>query len=665
MSRRAEHDMDEDEGGSRRAGTPLDLRRLVRVVWRHKRWVVGAAAVGLVVGVLVAKFAIGRSYLTSAVVRYDGLAGQSFLEAQQELPSLASVALTDRFVLEMRDRAGLGHVSVDAMRAILQVSADQGTRQVSFNAYADTPEEAATLANSAAALFLAHHTELRRTALESEQASIAERISAAAIELNDARTAYDAFRSENGISEMDVEQSQVIAQAAQLRTEATLAAAEVEAMRARVAQLREAADEAPRVRSAAAATPERRREEARLAELRQALREARGQGLGDSHPQVQSLQRQVNALARQQASSTEPAGSVVVGGSALSAERRSALAAAVTELGSLEQRQRTLEQLASQAEERGNRFSDIESQAASLLAQVNVKGALVESLTERAGSVDDQLHDVPTGFRRVSDAIPPEMAVPSKKKKIIALATPLLFGLLAVLVVVARDLNGLRLIAPPEIAWWGEGPVVATSSWPRDSEALEDFLADLEELLRDKRGELLLVGATDAERALAETLTMTIRQTWRGVAQEEPPVAAMPLRSANGGETERHVLGNVLPIERRTRASSPGFASPSSASSSAPEDDTGSVRVSHALRVSTHAWEGPRGIAGLRRAARRSDGVLVLVGAGIKAAELHRLRRDLAREDGVAFALVAVSDSVARQNDRAGDVDDFLAGFAG
>ena len=143
MSRRAEHDMDEDEGGSRRAGTPLDLRRLVRVVWQHKRWVVGAAAVGLVVGVLVAKFAIGRSYLTSAVVRYEGLAGQSFLEAQQELPSLASVALTDRFVLEMRDRAGLGHVSVDAMRAILQVSADQGTRQVSFNAYADTPEEAA------------------------------------------------------------------------------------------------------------------------------------------------------------------------------------------------------------------------------------------------------------------------------------------------------------------------------------------------------------------------------------------------------------------------------------------------------------------------------------------------------------------------------------------
>ena len=37
----------------------------------------------------------------------------------------------------------------------------------------------------------------------------------------------------------------------------------------------------------------------------------------------------------------------------------------------------------------------------------------------------------------------------------------------------------------------------------------------------------------------------------------------------------------------------------------------------------------------------------------------------LALDGGVAFALLAVSDAVARQNDRAGNVDDFLSGFAG
>ena len=182
------------------------------------------------------------------MVRYEGLPGQSFLEAQQDLPSLASVALTDRFVLEMRERAGLEDVHVDAMRAILQVSADQGTRQVSFNAYGETPEQAANLANSAVELFLQHHTELREASLRAEQASVAERISATSIELNDARTAYDTFRSEHGISEMNVEQSQVIAQAAELRTEATLAAAEVEAARARVRQLTASLEEAPRSR---------------------------------------------------------------------------------------------------------------------------------------------------------------------------------------------------------------------------------------------------------------------------------------------------------------------------------------------------------------------------------------------------------------------------------
>lgn len=674
MSRRADQDMDEDEGGSKRAGSPLDLRRLVRVVWRAKTWVVGAALVGLVIGVLVAKFGIGRSYLTSAVVRYEGLPGQSFLEAQQDLPSLASVALTDRFVLEMRERAGLEAVHVDAMRAILQVAADQGTRQVSFNAYGETPEQAANLANGAVELFLQHHTELREEALRAEQASVAERISATSIELNDARTAYDTFRSEHGISEMNVEQSQVIAQAAQLRTEATLAGAEVEAARARVRQLTASIEEAPRSRgtTSGVSNASRRIEDTRVAELRQRLREARGQGLGDSHPQVQSLQRQVAALERQQreGATEDPEGTVRSSGgsSALLQERRANLEAAQTELETLESRHATLEQLASAAEERGNRFSDIESQAASLLAQVNVKGALVESLTERAANIDDQLHDVPTGFRTVSNAIPPENAVPSKKKKLIALGVPLVFGLLALLVVVARDLNGLRLIAPPEIAWWGEGPVVATSSWPRNSEAFDDLLADLEELMRDKRGELLLVGATEIERQLAETLTMVIRQTWRGVVQDEHEAVMSPARSAHGGgsvtssssgEPERNVLGNVLPMGRRTRNSPPGgFAAVQA-------DDTGGIRISHALRVSTCTWDGQRGVAALRRAARRSDGVMVLVGAGIKASELRRVRRELALDGGVAFVLLAVSDAVARQNDRAGNVGDFLSGFAG
>jgi uncharacterized protein involved in exopolysaccharide biosynthesis len=678
MSRRADQDMDEDEGGSKRAGSPLDVRRLVRVVWRAKTWVVGAALVGLVIGVLVAKFGIGRSYLTSAVVRYEGLPGQSFLEAQQDLPSLASVALTDRFVLEMRERAGLEAVHVDAMRAILQVSADQGTRQVSFNAYGESPEQAANLANDAVELFLQHHTELREAALRSEQASVAERISATSIELNDARTAYDTFRSEHGISEMNVEQSQVIAQAAELRTEATLAGAEVEAARARVRQLTASIEEAPRSRgtTGGATNASRRIEDARVAELRQRLREARGQGLGDSHPQVQSLQRQVAALERQQreGATEDPTGMVRSSGgsSALVQERRANLETAQTELETLESRHATLEQLATAAEERGNRFSDIESQAASLLAQVNVKGALVESLTERAANIDDQLHDIPTGFRSVSNAIPPENAVPSKKKKLIALGVPLVFGLLALLVVVARDLNGLRLIAPPEIAWWGEGPVVATSSWPRNSEAFEDLLADLEELMRDKRGELLLVGATEVERQLAETLTMVIRQTWRGVVQDEHEAVMSPARSAQGGATsslgsttsssgepERHVIGNVLPMGRRTRNSPPGgFAAVQS-------DDTGGIRISHALRVSTCTWDGQRGVAALRRAARRSDGVMVLVGAGIKASELRRVRRELALDGGVAFVLLAVSDAVARQNDRAGHVGDFLSGFAG
>ncbi len=652
MSRRnAEQEVDENEVGPGRDGMPVDLRRLLRVVLRGKRWLMLAAVVGAVLGVLIAKFAIGRSYVASAMVRYEGLPGQSFIEAQHELPSLASVTSTERYLLEVRAREGMHEVHVDAMRGLLQTSADSGTGQLSFDAYGDSPEAAAKLANDAVAIFLEHHTERRREQLTRERESLVERITGTSQELDDARQAYDGFREQHGISDLSVEQESVIAQAAQLRTEAQLAAAEVEALEVRVRQLRAALAETPRTRTLSGNSG-RRHQETRLAELRQRLREARGQGLGESHPQVQSLQRQVSALQRQENSDESSAATPTrTGVSAIHEERASNLATAEAELETVRQRHQSLVTLAEAAQERGNRFTEIESQAASLLAQVNVKGALVESLTERSATIDDQLRDVPTGFRSVAEAVPPESAVPSKKKKIIALALPLAFVGLVLLGLLAHDLNGMRLIAPDEVAWWGGGPVVGTSTWPRDNEALADLIADLEDVVLDARGHLLLVGAGDMEAGLTTHLAAAIEQCWAGASVMENGGSMRQLRASNAHEPTVLREAIVLPLDRRVRTV---YEVP---------EDRGPVSVGAGLLVSTCRWEGAAGMPALRRAARRARGVLVLVGAGIKAGQLREVRRQLGREDGVGYLLLAVSDEVAKQNDRCGTLDDFRHGF--
>lgn len=659
MSRRSEQDSEDDERTLPRGGWPIDPRRVLRVAWGQRKTIAAAVAAGLVVGVLVAKFAISHTYLANAVVRYDGLPGQSIVEAQQDVPSLASVAMSDRYVAAMRARAGLSQVSLDAMRILLQVGVDAGTRQVTFSGHGKSPDAAAALANRAATLFLEHQAELRETALRAEKASLTERILAASTELHQARAAYDAFRRENGLGEASLEQAQITAQAAELRTQAIMAAAEVEAARARLRQMRESQGEGTRTRVVPTNGASRRLEDARVTELSQRLREARGQGLGDSHPQVQSLQRQVAALERtqQEAAASPTEGVRVTGG----APRSSSMQALEAEVESLESRRAALEQLAAAADARGSRAGDMESQAASRLAQVEVKGAQVESLTQRAAAIDDQLHDVPTGFRLVSEAIPPEDAIPSKKKKIVALAIPLLVGIVTLVYVVLRDFRRLRLISPPEIAWWGAGPVVATSTWPRDSLAFDELLADLEELLREKRGELLVVGATEVERRLADELVAAIQTNWRGVLVDDLQDAATFARAAGvtGAGEGAGGHSNVLPLGRRGRLQSvPGGAVPSN-------DETGAIRVRHALRVTSFVPDGPHSHSTLRRAARRADGVLVLVGAGVEAPVLRKLRENLARDSGVAYALLAVSQVVSRQDDRSGEPDSFLDGFVG
>lgn len=635
-------DIDEEESGGR-PGIPIDFRRIARILWNGKLWMILVGVVASGAGYALGKFAVHHTFETSATLRYVGLPGQPLHEIQRDLPALVAAAHSDTVLARLREDQNMFGVGVDAMRGIIGVQSDPGTGLVTFTAYGDSAEGAADRANAMVDIFLTHHQERRRGELLGEVSSLQERIQAAAAEHQQARDSYNTFREANGITDLTAEQESVIAQTAQLRSQADLAAAEVEAIEARVAQLRSALESTPRTQAVVGGMT---RSQTRLAEVRQRLQDARGQGLGDEHPQVRSLRRQVAGLEAQAAAGGGGGRTSV---NSIHDQLRGNLANAEAEAEATRHRQETLEELAVAAQERSNRFNAIEGQAATLLAQVTVKSALVEALTTERARAEDQVQDVPTGFRLVTAAVPPESAVPTKRKVAVAAGVPVVSMALLVALLLFLGLRGLKLQTPSEVAWWGRGPVVGMSTWPGDANGLFDLLADMDDMTEKARGTLLVVGVTERERKLARRLAFEMGQDWgETTLLENTALPALqsglpPTGGAESAALEMTIPDGPIPV---------GV----DAMPTAPARD-GLVAVT---------WNDATGSNSLRRAARRADGVLVVVASDeVKATELAKLRKNLGRDDGVAYLLVGVTDEIAKLPDRTGPVQEFWTSLAG
>ena len=74
------------------------------------------------------------------------------------------------------------------------------------------------------------------------------------------------------------------------------------------------------------------------------------------------------------------------------------------------------------------------------------------------------------------------------------------------------------------------------------------------------------------------------------------------------------------------------------------------------------AWNGPLRGAVLRRAARLSHRVMVVVSAGMSAIDLSRVTTWLGRDESVGYVLVNLADEYADLADRVGPVEAFWEG---
>jgi uncharacterized protein involved in exopolysaccharide biosynthesis len=651
-----------EERKARRPGRPLDPHRVQRTIIAGRWLLLATATAASIAGLLIGKFAIGHTYEAQSSIRYEGLPGQQPHEAQAALPALVSITHSDGVMIELRERMALDGASLEAMRAMVQVQSDPGTGLVSFTTSGETAEESARMGRELVTLFLEHHSSRRQNEIANEIRSLDDRRAAARADLASARRAYDTFRERNHITDLSAEQEAAITSAAELRSEADLAQAEIGALEARVAQLEGALARTPRMEASSTGTSA---QGMRIRELQTRLREARG-SLSDEHPQVQALQRQIEALQRQGGGGT----TVRMTASNLYSEIQTSLGEARAELEATRQRHASLDQLAGQARERTNRFSTIEGQAAGLLAQVNVAEALLGELDQQRAHAYDELRDIQTGFRTVAEARPPESPVASKKKYIVAAAIPAFCLFVVIGLLLARELRGLRVKTPSEVAFWGNGAVIGSTTWPRHAGAVIDLVADLDDYAPEARGTMLLVAAREEDQDLASEIASQLNHDWStstlvdvpvirtrpidpdAEGEDGPPGSALVLiDSRDDDETALALAPSAYEIE--------GFADGHLAAYDDGERDFEDPNQ----RLICTAWTGPAEGTALRRAARLADRVLVVVASGaLSAIDVAATKNRLGRSEAVGFVVVAASDDVARLPDRIGPIEEFWRG---
>lgn len=581
-----------------REGMPVDPRRLFGALSRGKKTLIAAGILGAIGGVILAKTVIPREYTASAAIAWEPappLVGEAKPEPR-ELRTLVDSMKVPGNLAETRKRLGLP-ATVDELGARVSVSSNEKSNLVSVAATWDDPEMPPKIANTMVEVFLEQRLETARTRSEAMLSTLSSDAEAARAALTAARKAYDDFRAENGIADLPVETQVAIEQAAKLRAEADLARADAEGELARADALRTAARKQPK--TAVLSTTEVRPQALKLADNEAALAAARG-GLSAEHPKVLSLAAETEGL-RQTANNPGIVSERVLGRNPNLDALHQILEGSAAQREAALKRHAALTELAASADQKIAKLSVVEGRATELLAAVRVTEAHLADLEKSRARVADAARSPVASFRLVDPAMRPER--PSKShRRAFAMAAPIAAFFLAAGFLLARALRGARVHTARELAWWGRGPVVASSTWPAEPRGVRDLTVDLWAFAVQTHGTTLVVPMSAAERSMADRVAACLN----------PPEIV-----EEGQEPEAQAARAMV-------------------------------------------WEGEEHGPELRRVARLADRVLVVATAGAHSAtDVAGVLDRLGRKGGVGYVLLGVGADLANLPDRAGDVGRF------
>ena len=279
-------------GGAKRQGFPMDPHRLKRALLGGRFWLLGAGAVGLIIGLFYVKVLMGSAYETTVVLKYEGDMSMGDQRPSAHAIDPAADALLQQSVLsEIREELGFDS-DLTELADWIQYETDYRAGTLRFAVSGETGEDAAEYARVVTQVFMAYHKDRQSRRIEAEIARTEKRIDAVERDAGLAHARYNAFREQHGISDLPTEQQSMLESAAQLRADSELALPEIRALEAQVSSLETLLASTPKTSMAGGGvSPER----ATYERLRQELVSAQA-SLSPDHPRVQALQQQVAQL---------------------------------------------------------------------------------------------------------------------------------------------------------------------------------------------------------------------------------------------------------------------------------------------------------------------------------------------------------------------------------
>jgi hypothetical protein len=459
-----------------------------------------ASALSFVIFLLLPK-----TFRAEAVLLYEG---SPVLDAKGVPPS--PQAFAEAMIVPARLREVRERLEWDVSSTELEEMIDaelQSETSIVLGAEATNAEEAYDLASTTLDVFLQNEVEFNAKELARLTARNEAALARAKERRDETQEAFDAFREESGRPDLLTEKAQLLARASELRAMQDEAEVEVAANEALIAELEKAQKDLPRqiISSAKKGSVI----EGPLARARAELAEARAT-LSEEHPRVLALKERVGRLEAQRGGQPSQLSEQTVAVNPAWANIDQELATSRAALAAAQERQSALQVLLDDVQREMEALAPEEGEARRVLAEVTAANARVESLAKRAVELRDAALSPITRFLVLSPPVVPERAERSKLQVGLTFFLPFLALLVCILWLLIRALRTLTVRAPTEVAWWGHGPVLGTTIWPRDPEALAAFVDELEDQGVHGGGRTLVVPATEADREEACSFAMKL-----------------------------------------------------------------------------------------------------------------------------------------------------------
>jgi len=554
------HDLDDGDGSATkpsRPGLPVEPRRLLWIVADSRKRLLKAFLIVSLLA-LLASFFLPKTYESSALLLFEGTPELEREGAAPTPGAFIDAALAASRLREVRDRLSLD-VSLEQLKTQIDATLE-GKAAMRITGRASSAERAHALAQAVLDVFLASQVSFNRGKLDRLAAENDAALENAKKRRDEATAVYEAFREKSGKPDLIQEQQQLFQRASGLRAKADEASVEVASQQARIEELEKAQAELPRqiVASATKGSPV----DAPLSQARSELAAARS-SLSEQHPRVQALKQRVASLqAQRKGEKSELSGQTMASNPARASVDQQ-LATARAALAGARERESALRVLLKATQDEAEALAPGEGEARQVLGALQVADERLNELTERAAKLRDAALRPLTGFRVMSAPMLPEESSRSKAHVLLLVLLPVLLTLIFALLIIVRRLRTLKVEAPREVAWWGNGPVLGTSVWPRDPGALETFVNELEDYGVYGSGRTLVVPATEAERDIACSFAMRLADApWLAAA-------ILDVGERAGAGSGAPPLVTPTPNPRMPRLTPPSVAAPRQLSSQA------------------------------------------------------------------------------------------------